>query len=472
MKIILISLSLLIPLSSFAALKLSPQIVVNKVLSNSRQAEAIRLQTKTSEVGIKQARSTFDYYFILTPYYQVDQAEYLTQSSFPETRMAATSLSLSKKLSSGTNLTVIYENQNLGITQDQSAMVKYPNNRTLHSFQLELSQELLSNAFGFVDRNALKTAKVNQTAAKLRETENLEDLLLQSMELYWNTYVAKESLKEGIAAREKYARLVKTVQRKNRVGFASPGELVSAKAEYEMRVQGCKNASARYLELVDQLLTLLQIESQEDFDFEINEIIPAEPKMKSFVVDQMRQIQAAKYDYENAVRSTKSAKNQLLPTLNLQAQAASTGQDAEADKAFSEMSSGDKPTYYVGLQFEYPLSNDLNEAEYINQKTQRELANNQLKTLRDELVAKERSARKRVIALHAVAESSVRMEKLREQQVKEHEVSFKQGRLNLAELIRSYNALFASHTQKAQAIGNYHIALNRLAALRDELIKE
>ena len=71
-----------------------------------------------------------------------------------------------------------------------------------------------------------------------------------------------------------------------------------------------------------------------------------------------------------------------------------------------------------------------------------------------------------------IAESSVQSLSHRSKAAKEVERSFRQGRIDINFLIQTFNSLSDAETKKIRAVGAYHMALNRLAALRDELISD
>ena len=136
------------------------------------------------------------------------------------------------------------------------------------------------------------------------------------------------------------------------------------------------------------------------------------------------------------------------------------------------MTSFTRPTYYVGLRVSVALDSDLAEGTVANAGYQRKLA--ELRNLEnvDQVRNSLRSLEREVRARYFVAESAIKRVQLRERALRRIDEAYRQGRFDISEVTDAYNNLFESQTDRLRAIGNYHIARNRLAALRDELIKE
>ena len=69
-----------------------------------------------------------------------------------------------------------------------------------------------------------------------------------------------------------------------------------------------------------------------------------------------------------------------------------------------------------------------------------------------------------------MVQSADKLLEFRNQAMKEIKRAYSQGRVDIQELINAYNAQNLAATEKIQAVGEYHMNLNRMAALRDELV--
>ena len=75
-------------------------------------------------------------------------------------------------------------------------------------------------------------------------------------------------------------------------------------------------------------------------------------------------------------------------------------------------------------------------------------------------------------ATYAIAQSSMKQKDFFDKAVQELNRTYTQGRTDIKTLIDLMNSYFASEVQLSRAIGDYQIALNELAASRDELIAD
>lgn len=457
------------PLSASAALKLTPQDVADHVLSKSRRAKIEELTAQKSYITLQNALGTYDLKFHFTPSYEMNEAENLQLMGNLRERTQTIFTSISKQFPTGTNLAFEFTNI------QQSAVLR-PNspgspNISLHSAQVIFRQSIWQNAFGYADRLAEEIGRGTVEAALETRDQNLQTVLLDALRLYWNTYVAERQLKDNIAAREKYELLIQTVRRKAGFNLQVPGELPRLQAELQGVEQKVKRSSANYLNSLQELLTFLQHEASEPVEIAAPLEIPPIPKLAAKDIESLRSVRIAEKNLENARKTLWQAKSRNHPKLDLVLKAKATGVDNEAGASFAEMQAATKPYYYIGLQFETPFwGSEKKRGEIANAEVGLQLAEVEYlmkkEEARNQLAAKERE----VASLHAIAKSAVETVSYRERVVRDLERAYNQGRQSLVELIRAYNELFAAQQERADAIGKYHIALNELAAVRDELV--
>lgn len=457
------------PFVASAAIKLTPQDVADRVLSKSRQAKVEELTAQKSYITLQNSLGTYDLKFSFTPSYEMNEAENLQLMGNLRERTQTILASISKQFRTGTNLAFEFTNI------QQSAVLR-PNspgmpNITLNSAQVTLRQSIWQNAFGYADRLAEEIGRGTVEAAIETRDQKLQTVLLEALKLYWNTYVAERQLKDNIAAREKYELLIQNVRRKAGFNLQAPGELPRLQAELQGVEQKVKRASANYLNSLQELLTFLQLETSEPVEIAAPMEIPPIPKLAEKNIDSLRAVRIAEKNLENARKTLLQTKNRNHPKLDLVLKAKATGVDNEAGTSFAEMQAATKPYYYIGLQFETPFwGSERKRGEIANAEVGLQLAEVEYlmkkEEARNKLAAKERE----VASLHAIAKAAVETVQYRERVVRDLDRAYNQGRQSLVELIRAYNELFAAQQERADAIGKYHIALNELAAARDELV--
>lgn len=437
-----------------------------------KQAE---LAAQSAEGLAEKSRGSYDLIWRLTPSYTYSEAQNLTGTSNPVDKTFTFDTSLSKMFSSGTAVSL--EFNRISQESELSAFTSALRRPTAASDTLTLSirQALWRNILGESDRATLNTADASVTIARLSREEQLEAAILESLSLFWNAYVAETQLRENSSARLKYEELVKAVRRKAGFNLSSPGELPRLEAEFEAVDSRVKISSKEFLASLDSLKTNLQLDPKEPITFKASATdkkdIPDIPKLKDVQIESLRPLVIARLTKENAERTQTVALQSAKPKLDLIASARTTGVDQGSEMAFSKMTSATNPTYVIGLELEVPLDSALFRGVRAEANAKYRIAEIDFKLsadrLRDGLLNAERTAQ----AFRDSALSSIEIVAKRERVVREFEASYRQGRTPLVELIRAFNELFDAQLNRARSVGNYMIALNQWAAIRDELVK-
>ncbi len=449
---------------------LKPQDIVDHVLNKSFAAERIRIQNQLAHTDLESVLGRFDLRLNANVDYEYSESEDLSGLANPIDKTLRSGLSLSKPTRFGTIFTLGYEhiaqssvlNPIITTREDRAA---------LDRGYFQIRQPLWNNALGVSDRLDLREKKQWVSEADLEKQENTENLVLRALELYWSAYTAQTKLKDALAAREMYQSLIKVVQRRGRFGLDKGGEYAQVMADATDAETAVKNASYEYLNQLRELEILMNEEFKGDVRFEVEPLIPPIPKTEPVEIEKLRPLQIAKSRLDRAELARRSMDFKLSPSLELVAKASSTGVEADAGRSYSEFVAGNKPDYFIGLQFETALDSSQKRAgtAYARlNKSQREV---DLRELELRLKSELELLRLQVEQTHASALSATEAEKFRTRTIKEQEVEYRQGRLPLRELLQTYSKYFESQTKKIEAIGAHHIARNRFAALRDELVR-
>jgi outer membrane protein TolC len=451
-------------------LKITPQMVVDQVLREGTSAKAAELQAKIATYNLETALGIYDIQLTGKSGYEQTEAQNMTFTNDVMDRTFTFSTLLQKKLSTGTTVGLGLDHTFQNATLNAFASTARKPTVTADVLTLTVRQALLANSFGRADRLNIEIAEANAATAKDSLRENLEGVILNGLTLFWNAYVAQEQFKQNLSARDKYDQLVKNVRRKAGFNLSTPGELPRLEAELNNTEARVKTSSADYLSSVESLLTSMRLNQKAQVEFIVSGDLPPVPQLKACTIDDLRTVRVANVNAQNAERNFESVKNQGLPKLDLVAKGQTTGVEEERERAIAEMTGGRYPTYFVGVEFSMAFDSNALHGQTEAARTQVEVARNNLTiqkdTARDQINALERA----VVANHENAKMAQETVEFRGKVVKELEVSYRQGRQPLVELIRAYNDLFAAELDRARAVGQYHISLNQLAAARDELI--
>lgn len=455
-----------------AEIVLTPQFIVDRVLRSSLSAEQINILSQKSQVGIYEALGTFDLNVVADAGYTYSKAEIPTGLSQPKDKIWEFGVGVEKKFSSGTSLSTRYARMMQDTELNSFSSSFRSSEQTFDRFDFTVRQNLLYNFFGKADRLRLDLAHLRDERSRLNRTESLENLALQALDLFWMTYVARQSLEESLATKKKFDRLVETVRRKRKVGAADSADLNKAVADLENITRSVKNASAAYINQLDLLLNLLRLKGEVRFE------VPSEVKAlpddlieKPIAVLSLRPVQLAQKDYESALLDQDLTWYQGLPQLDFIARATYTGRDSSGSTSFSEMTSGSKPEYFLGIEIIFPIGSDRVSATQLSKRLQLEEAMNRLQQEKERLDTEINNMKRDVRAKYLVVQSAMSSADRWDKIIAQQEQKYRQGRIDTDQLIREYRSSFAAQAGKNVALANYYLTLHRYRAASDELLK-
>ncbi len=450
-----------------AAEILTPQEVVDAVLQKSYKAERIKYSAQESYINLEKTKGLFDLQLTMSANQIYDEAESYTNSTNVQTKSLYGDIGFAKKNYLGTSFQVGYLHQTANILKTADSRTNYVQD----AGYLQIRQSLWNNLFGKTDRLNVEIAEREVQESEINKQEQTENLVMTALRAYWDTYVAQTQLKDALDARQKYQSLITAVQKRGRFGLDKGGEYAQVMAEATEADINVKKASLNYINLLDNLSLLIKKEFKSDVQFKVEPLIPAIPKLQDIGIDQLRVIRNAQSQYDTAVKKLDTAKVSVAPKLDLVGKATTTGYDELASSAYSEFASGKKPTYYVGIEFATPLDSSSARASLASAQLDISKKNLNLNELKEDTQNNLRLYTIQLEQAYTAATGSEESEKYRSRTVKEQEVEYRQGRLPLRDLLKTYKDYFDSQARKVRAIGDYHITLNLLAAQRDELVK-
>nr|BFD62141.1 hypothetical protein BdHM001_08220 [Bdellovibrio sp. HM001]BFD67946.1 hypothetical protein HAGR004_29680 [Bdellovibrio sp. HAGR004] len=454
---------------------LNQRTVAELVLKQGLQTKEVNLKYQQFRLAPAEALSKYDWTLKAESGFEYDKsASLLTSSDIKEDKFERykTTVSLNKPFTTGTTLGLELSRLSQKADYDGSPTNPPPSEQTLDSAGLLLEQALLGNFFGVADRGNVNAAELTYEAQTITRANDLEDVVLNAIRQFWNTYVAQENFKESVASRDRTKKLVDAVKRKTSLGYSNPGDLPQIQAEFETREQRVKTSSTEYLNNLENLITLLSLEPGTEIKFQIPEGIPPVPKLPTKKVEDLRSVRSQKLKVEAAAESLSAAESESYPTLNFVGKVYTTGVDENSEGSYSDVVSGSRPKYYMGLRFEYKFGSDVQNEKIINRKLTKDLEATRLSRQLLEAEDTELQAQRKVQSTYAVVQSALKQKGYREKASQELNRSYNQGRTDISILITAMNNYFDSEVQYIRALGDYAIALNEWAASRDELIPD
>lgn len=454
---------------------LSQKTVAELVLKQGPKTQEVNLKFQQFRLSPTQALAAYDWKLLAESGFEYDRSVSLltsfTQNNNKYERYKTT-VSLQKPFTTGTLLGLELSRLSQKATYDAFITSPPPTQQTLDLAGLTLEQSLLGNFFGKADRGIVNAAELTYQANNVTRANELEDVVLQAIRQFWNTYVAQENFKEAVNSRDRYKKLVDAVKKKTSLGYSNPGDLPQVQAEFETREQKVKTTSTEYLAHLENLVTLLNLEPGTEIKFDVPKVIPAVPKLVEKKTEDLREVRSQKLKVESARQSLSAAESTSYPTLNFVGKIYTTGVDESAESSYSEVVSGTRPKYYVGLKLQYNFGSDIQNETIINRKLTKDLEETRLRRQLLEVQDRELQAQRKVQSTYAIALSTEKQKGFRERASQELNRSYTQGRTDISLLITAMNNFFDSEVQYSRAVGEYAIALNEWAATRDELIPD
>ncbi|MGE5610820.1 MAG: TolC family protein, partial [Bacillota bacterium] len=349
---------------------------------------------------------------------------------------------------------------------------------------LQITQPLLKNFGGDVNRARITIARNDQKISSLEWRSKLEDSLLRIEEAYWRLYQVTLNIKiqEALIARSEDTLeiLIKRLkQDTSRVHVAQASATLQARRATLVRTK------AQISDLSDQIKRLMN-----DPEFPVASpvvILPAdEPIIDTIqfsLVDQMETALQSRLDLiqqklriDSASTIVTAAKNNVLPQLNLVGSAGATGFGGGFSSAFDNATdSTDSIIYSAGFSFEVPFGNRGPRAIYQRTLLQRQQAIDQYRLLAETTALEVKTSMRAVetawdemVATRRArfaAEDALAAIELRERAGEQLTPSFLQLKLD------RQSALAETQLAEVEAIANYNIQLATLEKAKGTLLK-
>lgn len=459
-------------LSCNPTLTLSQKDVAELILKQGRRTQEINLQYQQFRLAVAQSLAAYQWGFLASTGYLFDKSVGLQVSAFDKTENLTTQVKLSKNFTTGTIASLEYKRISFKGDPALATGTSSHSVATQDLLGLNIAQNLWANFFGIADRGDIDAAELTYKSSAILRTNELENLVLESIRAFWAAYVSEQNFQQAMISRDRSKKLVDAVKKKSGFGYASPGELAQAQADYEGRVQELKNTSTVYLANLDTLNTLLSLPQGCEVKFSISNIIPSIPQLPEKSLEELRVIRSEKLKVQGAQRAYEAAKSKDAPTLQLIGKIYSYGAQSDGNGAYSDMVSGGHPQYYAGLQFEYLFGANLLSETRLNKKYAKDLEEIRLSRITQESEDAQSQAQRKAQTAYAAVLSTSEQKKYREKALQELSRSFNQGRTDISIYIDAMNKFSTAEIQHSQAVGNYQTALNEWAAARDELIPD
>jgi len=241
-------------------------------------------------------------------------------------------------------------------------------------FVLSVNQPLLKGFGRDVNRSKITVASNNQSISESYFKQKVMDIVSEVQERYWdlsfsieNLKVERESLK---LAQDLLARNKALVQ----VGKLAPVETLQAEVGMASREEGVVVAESAVMDSQDELRRILNL--VETVEENQPMIIPADKPLLAeqriclqevveSAIKNRPEYKQAQIDLENKKLALTVAKNRILPAFNLEGSCGLNGIDNSYHGGVDELSGGDRYSWQVGINFQFPIGNRRAKSDYL-----------------------------------------------------------------------------------------------------------
>ena len=253
--------------------------------------------------------------------------------------------------------------------QDSNSLFLVPDDQATSQFTISYTHPLLRGS-GFAYNNSLVfLAQLDSKVAQQEFLAVLQDELLEITRNYWALYLERATLSHQMRLFLKTQEIYQALEARQGIDTQRT-QLITAASALENRRADLIRARTAVTNAETRLRGL--INAPELANTDVAELVPVElPVATAYPVDFQTEIQTAlQYRPEvlAAIRQVKAgstrlgvAQHELLPTLNLVTQTFANGLRGNSDfgGSFVDQFATGRPSYSVGLQYEFPIGNRL-----------------------------------------------------------------------------------------------------------------
>jgi outer membrane protein TolC len=371
--------------------------LVNRALETSNQIKVFSDIPVIRETAIQEAAGDFDpEVFVQGEYGRINEPVGSTLTTGTADRFrehdASIEAGVRKKIITGGTVEI---SQKFSWTDNNSDYF-VPNEQGYSQFTVSIAQPILQGAGITYNASPVKLAKIDASIALDEFRRQAESHLVEIHRAYWGLYYERAFYLQKRRLAQWAREIVDEMKERQDVdGLQS--EMAKAEAALSRRQAalaraqlGINNAQSRILALVN---------APELYESTHGELVPVTAPVKSsgIQIDLGRSIRKAlqnRPEIDQAIKQLvagrvrrKMAENELLPTLDLYAEAYVAGLrgDYGVEQAYDDQwasgRSDDEISYLVGFIFEHPLFNDADDARYTRRRAEVRQLTNQLQTL-------------------------------------------------------------------------------------------
>ena len=435
--------------------KVSPEDIVDRIIEDSFKVKQYEMDVLAAYEGIPAAKGTFDTMLSMDMMYNLNKEDSTSTIMGDRKDTTVWGLSLSKEIPTGTEL---------GLSFDTNVSKTY--NATVNGIPIipqtnlydpiigfSLSQPLMQNVFGMIDRGAVKEATFFYESAENELKRRIDSQVYEALIDYWALYFNRKHIEAQKKAVSFAKEFLASTREERKLGTAEETDLLAARANL--------------LNREDEFLTLKEIERT--FEDRLRHHLELDPGTKieqldvlppfenpgmfddariSFALDNRGDYQAWKKELERLNVSLKIAKNKRWPSLDLY----STLELNQIDTSYRDALGGmDSPNWTVGMNFSVPLENRTARAGASRAKAQKARALYAVKDLENQIVNSLDTLIQEVNSRKLIVENNTQTMKLQRAKLAGEMKKYRMGRSSSYVIVQYQNDSVTSERNLVEA---------------------
>ncbi len=359
--------------------------VVTRALESNLDIKIERYNPSIKSAEVESATGEFDPTIRLEFSYEEAESPQTTREGLAsdagttETIRRDLALTLEGKLAPGTEYGVTFDREQSQFTQRSTFVdpdplvigdefftdVRNPGEYNL-DFNLTITQPLLKDFGVGVNMAEIRIARGERNMSIDAFRKRVMDVIAEAKSAYWDLVAARENLKVTEQSLELARDLLKENRIRLEVGTMAPLEVLQAETGVSQREEEVIVARRLMEDIEDNLKRILNL-PKDTRGWNVR-IEPTEkPEITDRQIDLLSELELAlekRPDYKSALTQIENdainerfAGNQMLPTVDVNAEGQFLAVADEFDDAFDDIVDGNAPAWQLGLTAEYPLGN-------------------------------------------------------------------------------------------------------------------
>lgn len=439
---------------------------------NNLEIQIAQLDLSIKETDLPSALARYDTDLDIEADFEQDEAEKSSVVVGTKTDTTRLNFALKRLLRFGTTLAMSFLNQRNATNSTFTSV----NPHFDTDVEVSLTQPLLKNWAGIVDRSEVEMTRVDIEQFDLDTQDRIEEILAACEEAYWELVREHERVEIKTRALQDAQRFLNINRERIQTGLIEKPDLLAAEANVKQREIEVLIAENSFQSASNELRLKLNWAGQE-------RILPTEsPAFEKEVayLDQSlvtalsarRDYQKAKLEIDEKEVQLTMKRNERWPQLDLEATLTGNGLDRHWEDAVGESYAGDNPTYFVGVSASFPLERSEENAEHARAKFEKARAILEFQQTELKIVT-EVESRVRDVNLAAVqADKRLAIESLQKEKLAEEEKKFSYGRSDSDTIIRFQRDVLDASEADLDAAIDHKKALIELSRAQNTLLKK